>query len=197
MSMRYATSGSIVNLTSDRDEIVTDELPAKTYTINFNQMSGQFFLKITEDMKLPQKIFGDTEIVARRIINTFLSRPEQTGVHLTGEKGSGKTLLMKIISKILRDEYDIPTVLVNNSFQGEAFNSFISSIETRTLVIFDEFEKIYGYDDQQQLLTLFDGTRNSKKLFMVSSNDYSSVSSQMSNRPGRVYLKVIYFCREE
>jgi hypothetical protein len=105
---------------------------------------------------------------------------------LSGEKGSGKTLLAKEIS-IQGYGLGYPTLLVNSCFVGDEFNKFIQDIDQPTIIIFDEFEKIYAADKQPHILTLFDGVYPSKKLFIVSCNDPWKIDDHMRNRPGRFY----------
>lgn len=141
---------------------------------------------------LPKKIYGNDFSRVDRIINTFEHREKSTGVLLTGEKGSGKTLLMKVLSEELYKK-GVPTIIVNDQFSGNHFNDIISAVDTPALVVFDEFEKIYDDEDSQnQLLTLFDGLAQTKKLFCVTVNDIDSLSEYMINRPGRFYYQFSY-----
>lgn len=172
--------------------LVMDYLPAeKTYSVSFSQESG-FYLTEVNSLTVKGKIYGDTEKKARRIINTFQQRPFSTGVMLAGEKGSGKTLMSKLISQIAREELNIPTIIVNTGFCGPAFNKFIQDIEGECVVIFDEFEKIYDKEDQEKILTLFDGVFPSRKLFIVTLNDSVRVDTNIKNRPGRMYYHIEY-----
>jgi adenylylsulfate kinase-like enzyme len=115
-----------------------------------------------------------------------MDRPNATGVMLTGEKGSGKTLLTKNVCMELAKQ-NIPTIVINAPWKGDKFNSFIQSIEQPCAVLFDEFEKTYDRDDQEKILTLLDGVFPSKKLFLLTCNDKWRVDYHMRNRPGRIY----------
>lgn len=71
---------------------------------------------------------------------------------------------------------------------GETFNTFLQSIKQPTIVLFDEFEKVYeGHGEQEALLTLLDGVYPSKKLFLLTCNNKNHIDSHFRNRPGRVY----------
>lgn len=140
-----------------------------------------------ENFNFKGKLYGDTEKRAERILYTFKDRPSTTGVMLTGEKGSGKTLLAKTVCiKALKEE-DIPTIIINAPWRGDDFNTFIQKIEQPAIIFFDEFEKTYNADQQQQVLTLFDGVYPTKKLFLITCNDKWRVDVHMRNRPGRIY----------
>ena len=55
------------------------------------------------------------------------------------------------------------------------------------MVLFDEFEKVYDSDEQEEMLTLLDGVFPSKKLFVLTCNDKWRVNQHMRNRPGRIF----------
>jgi hypothetical protein len=108
---------------------------------------------------------------------------------LTGEKGSGKTLLAKMLA-VSAAETGVPTIVINEPWCGEGFNSFMQMIEQPTVILFDEFEKVYDKDDQEKMLTLLDGVYPSKKLFVLTCNDKWRVDSHMRNRPGRIFYSL-------
>jgi hypothetical protein len=108
---------------------------------------------------------------------------------LTGEKGSGKTLLAKMLA-VTAAETGVPTIVINEPWCGEGFNSFMQMIEQPTVILFDEFEKVYDKDDQEKMLTLLDGVYPSKKLFVLTCNDKWRVDSHMRNRPGRIFYSL-------
>src|SRR5208337_1938489 len=54
--------------------------------------------------------------------------------------------------------------------------------------LFDEFEKVYHEKERQEaILTLLDGTFQTKKLFVMTVNNKFEVNANMLNRPGRIY----------
>jgi hypothetical protein len=124
-------------------------------------------------------------------MSTFLDRSASTGIMLTGEKGSGKSLLAKNLS-IVAAAQGIPTIVINQPWAGDKFNSFIQTIEQPCIVLFDEFEKVYDNDAQEQMLTLLDGVFPSKKMFVLTCNDKWRVDSHMRNRPGRIFYMLDY-----
>ncbi|MBY3433615.1 AAA family ATPase [Rhizobium laguerreae] len=170
---------------------ITDRLPAGTYLLNGDPENG-FYLSEVDDFTLPEKTYGKEIERHERIINTFLSRHSTTGVILAGEKGSGKTLLSKRVSIELAKQHGIPTIIINAPHKGDAFNQYIQAITQPALVILDEFEKVYDPAAQNALLTVLDGTMQSKKLFIVAINDISKMNPYMLNRPGRFFYVYKY-----
>lgn len=183
----FLKRGPGYSVTDEANIQLTKILPTGTYAINLTPQG--YFLQIIPPMELPKKIYGDSTSNADRIINTFLDRPANTGVLLQGEKGSGKTLLAKQISNKLLGK-DIVTLVVSSPLLGDGFNKLLSDIEQPAMVMFDEFEKVYEPQQQQVLLTLFDGTFSKKKLFLATTNDTYRVSEYMKNRPGRFFYSL-------
>lgn len=163
-------------------------LPVGTYTIK-KDVFNNLFLEIIENFTFSGKRYGDNTKNTDRIFNTFMQRTVSTGVMLAGEKGSGKSLLAKTLA-MKGYENNIPTIVINEAWCGEQFNQFIQMITQPAIIIFDEFEKVYDRDDQEQILTLLDGVYPSKKLFILTCNDKYRVDHHMRNRPGRIYYMI-------
>lgn len=160
-------------------------LPPDVYVLKCHPLRG-FYLQRLEQFEVPKKIYSNLNDYTHRITRSYMSRPLSTGVLLTGEKGSGKTLTAKLVChNLLKD--NIPTIVINEPFCGEAFNQLVQNIPGRAVLLFDEFEKVYDKEHQEQLLTLLDGTYPTHKLFLFTSNDKWGVGDFMHNRPGRVY----------
>lgn len=190
----FLKDGNTFTVTNEQNIDIRNELPVGTYSV-MQSMKG-YYLEQQPDIIIDHKVYGDAQKNCNRILNTFFDRRGSTGVILQGEKGSGKTMLAKLLSNDLRKN-GIITLLINTPFSGEAFNTFLSSITQPALVIFDEFEKVYSPDHQNALLTLFDGTHAGQKLYVVALNDYSRLNGFMKNRPGRFYYSFTYEGLEE
>ena len=164
---------------------IHEKLPVGNYIIKQDPF-GNFFLEQVDNFSFTTKRYGDNVKNTERVIQTFLSRDNCTGVMLAGTKGSGKSLLAKCIS-IRGAELSIPTIIINSPYHGDNFNRFIQEIEQECIILFDEFEKVYDRDSQEAILTLLDGVFPSKKLFVLTCNDKWRVDQHMRNRPGRIF----------
>lgn len=176
---------------------VFDHLPPGQYILRYNPLMG-YYLENNGSFTVPDKIFGDVDNRVKRVLKTYFHRNCNTGVLLSGDKGSGKTMFARLLS-IRALEQGIPTVIVNDNFDNDiGLNKFLSDIEDRCIIMFDEFEKVFDKDeDQNKVLSLFDGTYQSNKLFVLTANDTFKVSDFILNRPGRVYYHFRYSGVEE
>jgi hypothetical protein len=182
----FIRNSNTFRIASEEALDIQAKLPVGNYTVKFNEMGGFFFLEMVDSFTPLKKLYGDTCKNSSRILRTYLDRDVSTGVMLTGEKGSGKSLLAKTLS-IDAAAIDIPTIIINNAWTGDGFNKFLQDIEQPCVILFDEFEKVYDNEDQEKALTLLDGVFPSRKLFVITCNDKWRVNEHMRNRPGRIY----------
>lgn len=167
---------------------VEDKLGPGNYLIK-SRPDGSLYLERIGEFVVDGKLYGTIEADTVRILDTFLDRPSTTGVLLAGEKGCGKSLLAKNICKTA-SEQGIPTIIISFATEGEEYRQFIASIDQPCIILIDEFEKIYDFDSQQQMLTLLDGVFSTKKLFILTCNDAFKIDSHLMNRPGRIYYNL-------
>lgn len=200
---QFLKQGSTFKIIDNEDLTTSAHLPVGTYGIGQDQFGG-YFLRPLEPLRMPNKLYGSTRTHAERILQTFQQRDSNTGILLSGEKGSGKTMLMRVLSNGLATA-GMPTILIDEKHHGANFNKFIQGIDQPCLIGIDEFEKTYGAtsryasDDtdsgsasQNSLLTLLDGVFTGKKLFVFTCNSIDKVSKHMLNRPGRIFYHIRY-----
>lgn len=191
MTAVYSKQGDVFFPSKKENMQLHDALPAGNYTVRAHPERGFFFEPIAR-FELPTKLYGDTLSNADRILNTFEDRSATTGVLLSGEKGSGKTLLAKQLA-LLFVARGYAVITVNQPMVGEGFNTLIANLTQPCMIFFDEFEKVYNEPErQEQLLTLLDGVFSGKKLFVLTVNDSFKVNTHMKNRPGRLFYSLQY-----
>ena len=181
----FIRNGNNFNVAAENSVDIRPKLPVGNYIIKQDPYEN-LYLQLVDDFKPIKKTYGSIVKDTQRIISTYHDRDTSTGVLLTGEKGSGKTLLAKNLSIALAAE-DIPTIIINNAWTGDKFNKFLQDIEQECMILFDEFEKVYDSENQEVILTLLDGVFPSRKLFVLTCNDKWRIDSHMRNRPGRIF----------
>lgn len=197
-NIKFVTTGNTISVLEFNNDTTSSSLKNQIYQVSFNQQRG-FYLTIFNDRFDNGRLFGDVKIKADKIINTYKSRDKSTGVLLTGNKGSGKSLLTKVIANKLLDE-GFPILIINAPYSGPEFDKFLSLIGDCVL-IFDEFAKIYGQTDedesnnnsnQKSLLSLFDGMSNTKRLILLTENSIYHIDEHLLDRPGRIFYHFKY-----
>ena len=180
----------------DQSVSVYDKLPAHTYRVNFSPVSG-FSLVEIPDMESPtEKVYGKSNRRAARSIMTYARSDRSLGILISGDKGMGKTMLMRMIATEAQQQFDLPIIIVDQNAEGIA--NYIATIG-ESIIVFDEFEKnfhtnVYDNNDQQaQFLSLFDGLDATKRMYIVTINEVSRASEYLINRPGRFHY---HFCFE-
>lgn len=186
---KYVISGSEVKIFSNEALNVHDELPVGTYRVATSPQ-GEIYLDSIANFKLSNKIYGSHDKMKNRIINTFLSREDSTGILLSGLKGTGKTLLTKDISISLREQ-GVSSIVVDSPIPTTALSAFLQQIAEPVVIIFDEFEKLYSEkDDQEGLLGLLDGIYGAKRMFIIGVNEKEKLNSYFIHRPGRIFYNI-------
>ena len=162
-----------------------DELPIATYAINFNPMEGYSLVRTDELSSGGEKVYGTHKSRVARIISGYRAMDRSLGIILSGNKGMGKSLMIRMLAEQARVELGLPTILVQAPTPGIA--SFIDELG-ECLVVFDEFEKVFGDEElQSQFLGLFDGMSTTKRLYAISANSINRLSPYFRDRPGRFH----------
>lgn len=188
--MRIINTGNTYR-TYDDSLKTFEKLPALTYIVRFSQMSG-FYLEKYADIEIKEKVYGVHTEKIDKVLRAFSKTQKNLGVILSGDKGIGKSLFAKILS-VAAIEKGMPVIIVDQYIPGIA--SFLEEIEQEVVVLFDEFDKTFGgvkaqdgmADPQTEMLALFDGISQGKKLFVITCNNLNSLSDYLVNRPGRFH----------
>jgi hypothetical protein len=199
--MKIVSFGSEYRIFPD-DLKTFDKFPAATYKINFNPMAGFSLEKIHNFENVEEKTYGNHQERIDKVLNSYDQFNRSLGVILSGDKGMGKSLFTQMLAKEAVEK-GMPVIMVTKPFKGIA--EFIDKIEQECLVIFDEFEKVFtnrggrGYgggdnnpniESQNDLLGLFDGTSQQKRLYAITVNHLNQVNEFMVSRTGRFHYHI-------
>lgn len=135
------------------------------------------------EMNLPKKVFTTKkdEVFIKRVLHSFNNDDKNTtGILLTGEKGTGKTVTAKVIA----ERANLPIVVVHPETLLTELNAFFKSFDDPVCILFDEVDKNFITRD---LLTFLDGIqKTAKKLVIMTANDSNRVDEFLKNRCSRV-----------
>lgn len=192
MSRVYLKRGDIYTPT-DGDFTVSPTLDDGVYQIINNPLTGEIFLnRIGDKFEFNFKLYGLDEKLISHVLNTY-NRQESKhnlGVLLNGAKGTGKT----VTAKYLANRLGLPVIICDRPFPGLAM--FLASINHDCVFFFDEFEKNFRCDDDdncagESLLSIMDGVYSGDHchVFLLTTN-VLKINDNLLSRPSRIrYLK--------
>ena len=202
ITTKYVLQGSDIFVISLDEKTALDVLPPNVYTVQHDPMRGFYLRTGNAQLQVPKRIYGNALERVDKCIKTYIDRTTSTGILLTGDKGTGKTLLMSLIANEVINRLNLPVILIKEPYTGQPFVSFIESLGECCLM-FDEFGKMYtssNHEDkpnQDALLSLLDGVDKVKRMVIMSENSESSINEYMLNRPSRLYYHFKYFKLDE
>jgi len=189
MSKKWVYSGN--NVFFLQPTIGEEKLRPAIYNVEFSRMQGFYLSKKYDKFEMPPKHYGKSEhSFSDTCLRTWENTDSNLGILLTGKKGTGKTLISKIIAnKMLENGY--PVIIIKDSFSEDQSSTsnplvdFLSEITTDVVLFVDEYEKIFG--ESPAFLPLMDGVSNQscRKMFLLTSNS-SKIESNMFSRPSRI-----------
>ena len=195
VAKKFYTSGNVTQLVQYTADALTDTVTPAVYELR-KSMAGYYLYKKCDYYPIP-KLYGNMAKRAAKIISTYNTREVSTGVLLSGDRGTGKSLLSMLLSNISVDNGS-PVIEITEASFGSDFEELLNAIPNAVLV-FDEFGKVYRVkskdsndDPQEHLLSFFDGAGARKRLMIFTENKASDINEYMLNRPGRIYYHYRY-----
>lgn len=160
-----------------------DLINGKVYNLKWDRYSGMSYFEEDGLLSLPAKVYTTkTDDVFIKRVNTYFQKTSKlsTGVMLSGIKGTGKTVMAKVIAK----NSNLPIIVVDEDYPTCRINDFFRKFETPVTIIFDEVDKHW---DTEDLLGWLDGVQtNAKKLVLFTCNNEDRVNDYLKDRCSRV-----------
>lgn len=160
-----------------------DLINGKVYNLKWDRYNGMSYFEEDGLLSLPAKVYttkSDDVFIKR--VNTYFQKTSElsTGVMLSGIKGTGKTVMAKVIAK----NSNLPIIVVDEDYPTGRINDFFRKFETPVTIIFDEVDKHW---DTEDLLGWLDGVQtNAKKLVLFTCNNEDRVNDYLKDRCSRV-----------
>lgn len=161
--------------------------PGKVYTLKYSWDDGMYLEISDNTFVLPDKVFktiSDEKFISKVLNYHKSSNRSTTGVLLTGLKGSGKTVMSKLIAQAC----DLPIIVVSSNCPTKYLTSFFSkSPNTEVCIVFDEIDKNKEHWNTEDLLGFMDGITNTgKKLCILTCNSSSMLNDYIMDRCSRI-----------
>lgn len=157
----------------------------KVYDLKITKQWGEVITKFTinGEMNLPKKVFTTKkdDLFIKRVLHSYNNDTKNTtGILLTGDKGSGKTVTAKVIAQ----KANLPIVVIHSETLLTELNDFFKSFDDPVCILFDEVDKNFATRD---LLTFLDGIqKTAKKLVVMTANDSDRIDEFLKNRCSRI-----------
>lgn len=158
----------------------------KVYDLDIYKSFGEVVTKFTinGELNMPPTIYQTKKdkMLVDRVLNRFNNTEHNTtGVLLTGDKGTGKSVTAKIIAS----KANLPIVIINPHSNSILLENFFKSIDVPICILFDEVDKNFN---TEELLTFLDGLhKTSKKLVIMTANNEKQLSEYIKNRCSRIH----------
>ena len=164
-----------------------DLIPGKVYDLSYDRYMSEDIFKENGDLSLPAKVYTSKKdtFFKKRVLNYFNnSFTDTTGVMLAGTKGTGKSLMAKVLAK----ESNLPIIIVDPQYPEHRLIKYFKQIHTPVCILFDEVDKSF---DTEKMLDFLDGLqKTSKKLVIMTCNNLGRVSEYLQDRCSRIrYLR--------
>lgn len=159
-----------------------NKLPVGVYTINVDAM-GNIFLDEQNKM-VYQDLYGESNDIMDIVLHYKNGSNKNFGCLFEGISGMGKTQTIKNLCV----KMNLPVISITSPQHKDLILKVVEQINSDCIIFIDEFEKVYGEDEQacNSLLALFDGLNTKNRIIsFVAFNDRGSLSNYFFNRPGR------------
>lgn len=200
MDICYHKSLLGYNLTKIPNEELYSVLPQGIYTVTVQKnMNGfEYYFTPQKDFHIPDYVVSDLAFI-ERVRNVYIKSGKQLGILLHGLSGMGKSMLAKQLCMEMVTKCQMPVIIFDFN-SAEHIADILKQVNQPSVIFLDEFEKMFANDDvhskpyqeQNELLSILDGTNVSKHIFLFTANEKTEISPHMFNRPSRIRYCINY-----
>lgn len=187
MEKKFLKIGKSINFKFNTDGLECDLTPGMVYNIKVDRYTDAISLEESAGLSLPSKVYCTPrdERFMEKVINSYnLSENGFTGVMLAGLKGSGKTVMAKMIA----NNSGLPIINIDKNIRPYILRNLVSMLgDTSVCFLFDELDKVLEDYDDSVLLQVLDGSdTKGKHMILFTCNDNNEISEYLIDRCSRI-----------
>lgn len=187
MEKKFLKVGKSINFKFNTEGLECDLTPGMVYNIDVDRYTDAISLEETSGLSLPSKVYCTPrdERFIDKVINSYnLSESGFTGVMLAGLKGSGKTVMAKMIA----NNSGLPIINIDKSIRPYILRNLVEKLgDTSVCFLFDELDKVLEDYDDSVLLQVLDGSdTKGKHMILFTCNDDHEISEYLIDRCSRI-----------
>lgn len=187
MEKKFLKVGNSINFKFNTDGLEYDLVPGTVYNIIVDRYTDNVSLQESGKLSLPSKVYCTQrdERFIDKVVNSYnLSESGFTGVMLAGLKGSGKTVMAKMIA----NKSGLPIVNIGKNIRPHILRNLVEKLgDTSVCFLFDELDKVLADYDDSFLLQVLDGSdTKGKHMILFTCNDDSEISEYLIDRCSRI-----------
>lgn len=187
MEKKFLKVGKSLSFKFNPEGLECELTPGTVYNIKVNPYDRTVGLEEVGGFSMPSKVYctdRDKRFMSK-ILNSYkLSENGFTGVMLAGLKGSGKTIMAKMIA----NNSGLPIINVDKNIYPWALKMLVEKLDdTKVCFLFDELDKILEDYDDSALLQILDGAdTKGKHMILFTCNDTDNISEYLIDRCSRI-----------
>ena len=187
MDKKFLKVGKSVSFKFSTEGLECDLIPGMVYNIKVDRFTDQITLEEAEALSLPSRVYctdRDNRFVDKVINRCNLADNGFTGVMLAGLKGSGKTVMMKVIA----NKSGLPIINIDKNIRPWILKTLVEKLgDTSVCFLFDELDKLLDDYDDSALLQILDGTdTRGKHMILFTCNNTDDISEYLIDRCSRI-----------
>lgn len=187
MEKKFLKVGKSINFKFNTEGLECDLTPGMVYNINVDRYTDAISLEESSGLSLPSKVYctNRDKRFMDKVINSYnLSESGFTGVMLAGLKGSGKTVMAKMIA----NNSGLPIINIDKNIRPYILRNLVEKLgDTSVCFLFDELDKVLADYDDSVLLQVLDGSdTKGKHMILFTCNDDNEISEYLIDRCSRI-----------
>lgn len=187
MEKKFLKVGKSLGFKFSTDGLECDLTPGMVYNIKVDRYTDVMTLEESGELPLPSKVYCTErdERFIEKVVNSYnVSDNGFTGVMLAGLKGSGKTVMAKLIANYS----GLPIINIDKSIRPYILRNLVDKLgDTSVCFLFDELDKLLDDYDDSVLLQILDGSdTKGRHMILFTCNDTGEISEYLKDRCSRI-----------